>query len=128
MPEVKDDPRGPRDIGPKPQPPAGPPPKFAPPDRAPKIISAADAAKAAAAKAAAAVSSMPRIIATHTIKEGETLDQLATKYYGNAGKPFWSLIYEFNKTVIGKSERDIKPGMVLKIPDLTPNLKAQLKK
>jgi nucleoid-associated protein YgaU len=69
-------------------------------------------------------------MATHTLKEGETLSHLAVKYYGNPSKPFWSLIYEANKEVIGASERFVKPGMVLKIPKLPPALisKVEIKK
>jgi nucleoid-associated protein YgaU len=65
----------------------------------------------------------PAFMATHTLKEGETLSHLAVKYYGNPSKPFWSLIYEANKAVIGASEKYVKPGMVLKIPTLPPELK-----
>jgi len=69
-------------------------------------------------------------MATHTLKEGETLSHLAVKYYGNPSKPFWSLIYEANKEVIGASERSVKPGMVLKIPKLPPAMisKTKIKK
>jgi nucleoid-associated protein YgaU len=69
-------------------------------------------------------------MATHTLKEGETLSHLAVQYYGNPSKPFWSLIYEANKEVIGASERYVKPGMVLKIPKLPPALisKVEIKK
>jgi nucleoid-associated protein YgaU len=72
----------------------------------------------------------PAIIATHTLKEGETLSHLAVQYYGNPSKPFWSLIYEANKEVIGASERYVKVGMVLKIPKLPPSLagKTEIKK
>jgi nucleoid-associated protein YgaU len=75
----------------------------------------------------AATGSEPAFLATHTLKEGETLSHVALKYYGNPSKPFWSLIYEANKGVIGASERFVKPGMVLKIPSLPPDLKAQAK-
>jgi nucleoid-associated protein YgaU len=60
----------------------------------------------------------PKVKATHTVAAGETLSDLALKYYGRAVKPFYMAIYEANKDVIGDSPNVIKPGMELKIPDL----------
>lgn len=61
---------------------------------------------------------MPKIKAEHTVEEGETLSDLALKYYGSAVKEKWMVIYEANKAVIGDNPNIIVPGQVLKIPEL----------
>lgn len=58
-----------------------------------------------------------KFIADHTIAEGETLSQIALKYYKNSGREFWMKIYEANKGVIGDNPGMLKPGTVLKIPE-----------
>jgi nucleoid-associated protein YgaU len=63
-----------------------------------------------------------KVIATHKVEKNQTLSHLALKYYGNATKPYWSLIHEFNKGVIGDNERNIWEGMKLEIPELPANL------
>lgn len=72
-----------------------------------------------AAEAAEAVRRGPKIIGEHTVKEGETLTPIPLKFYGEADKPFWQSLYEFNKVVIGSNMELIKPGMKLRIPELT---------
>lgn len=62
------------------------------------------------------------VIATHTVKQNETLSHISLKYYGKATKPFWNHIYEFNKDVIGDDYNIIVPGQELKIPELTDEL------
>ena len=57
-----------------------------------------------------------KMIAQHTLKEGETLSHLALKYYGSTEKNKWMLIYEANKAVIGDDPGKIRPGMQLNIP------------
>lgn len=64
----------------------------------------------------------PKVIATHKVEKNQTLSHIALKYYGNATKPYWSLIHEFNKKVIGDNERNIWEGMKLEIPELPANL------
>ncbi len=59
-----------------------------------------------------------KVKAEHTVKAGETLSDLALKYYGSAVKDKWMAIYEANKAVIGDNPNLIKPGQVLKIPEL----------
>ncbi len=54
----------------------------------------------------------------HTVAAGETLSDLALKYYGSAAKEKWMAIYEANKAVIGDNPNIIKPDQVLKIPEL----------
>jgi nucleoid-associated protein YgaU len=66
----------------------------------------------------AGVSRLPKILAEHTVKEGETLGALALKYYGSAAKEKWMPIYAANKAVIGPDPGRISPGQVLKIPEL----------
>ena len=51
---------------------------------------------------------------THTVKAGDTLSALATKYYGDAGK--YLAIYEANKEIIGDDPDLIKEGQELVIP------------
>jgi nucleoid-associated protein YgaU len=59
-----------------------------------------------------------KVKAEHTVAEGETLSDLALKYYGSADKDKWMAIYEANKGVIGDNPNIIVPGQVLKIPEL----------
>lgn len=62
--------------------------------------------------------STPEFKAEHTVASGETLSGLALKYYGSAEREKWMAIYEANKDVIGADSNVIKPGQVLKIPEL----------
>jgi len=59
----------------------------------------------------------PQFIAEHTVAAGETLSEIALKYYGSAAKPKYMAIYEANKAVIGDNPNKIKVGMVLQIPE-----------
>ena len=60
-----------------------------------------------------------KIKAEHEVKSGETLSDLALKYYGSAAKVNWMAIYEANKNKIGDDPNKIKPGQRLKIPKLS---------
>lgn len=64
-----------------------------------------------------------KILAEHKVAEGETLSHIALKHYGNAGRDYWMVIYEFNKAVIGDNPGMIRIGTELKIPELPANLK-----
>ena len=64
-----------------------------------------------------------KVIAEHTVKSEDTLSGLALKYYGNAGKKFYMVIYEANKALIGDDPNVIVDGTVLKIPELPEGLK-----
>lgn len=55
-------------------------------------------------------------IAEHTVAKGETLSDIASKYYGSAAKEKWTQIYEANKGVIGDDPSRIRSGQQLKIP------------
>ncbi len=80
--------------------------------------------KAAAEKAAAAAeAAKPKYIAEYTVQKDDTLSHVALKYYKHATRDYWMLIYEANKDVIGSNPNIIKPGMVLKVPELPENLK-----
>jgi hypothetical protein len=91
----------------------------APPERRATLTSdigvQPDKAKAEAAK--------PKVIATHKIEGNQTLSHLALKYYGNATRPYWKLIHEFNKDVIGEDEKNVWAGLELQIPELPEDLK-----
>jgi nucleoid-associated protein YgaU len=69
------------------------------------------------------VAPLPQFIAEHTLTAEETLSHLALKYYGHATPPYWKLIYEANKELIGDNPNRVRPGMVLKIPVLPDNMK-----
>lgn len=55
-------------------------------------------------------------VAEHTVQEGETLSDIALKYYGHAGPTYYTHIYEANKDVIGDDMNKIVPGQELVIP------------
>ena len=77
----------------------------------------------AAAAAAAEAAEKAQTIAEHTLKPDESLSHLALKYYGSAYEPYWRVIYEANKAVIGDNPGRVRPGTVLKIPVLPDELK-----
>ena len=64
-----------------------------------------------------------KYIATHTVAEKETLSHIARKYYKNTARPYWMVIYEANKDVIGDDPGIIVPGQELNIPELPEDLK-----
>ena len=59
-----------------------------------------------------------KFIAEHTVSGDDTLSHIALKYYGSAAKEKWMVIYEANKAVIGDNPNKVRPGQVLKIPEL----------
>jgi nucleoid-associated protein YgaU len=65
----------------------------------------------------------PKYIAEHTLTAEETLSHLSLKYYGHATKPYWMVIYEANKDVIGDNPNRVRPGLEIKIPELPEELK-----
>jgi nucleoid-associated protein YgaU len=80
-------------------------------------------AQASVAAAAAEEEAKKRIIAEHTLTADETLSHLALRYYGSAYEPYWRVIYEANKDLIGPNPAHVRPGMVIKIPVKPDNLK-----
>jgi LysM repeat protein len=63
------------------------------------------------------------ILKEYTVKDGDTLAQIALTFYGNANRENWMVIYEANKAVIGDNPGVIRSGTVLKIPVLPDALK-----
>jgi nucleoid-associated protein YgaU len=53
----------------------------------------------------------------------DTYASLAFKYYGSIKEPFWRLIYEHNKAIIGEHPTDIRVGLEIEIPPLPEELK-----
>ena len=80
---------------------------------------AAKAKAAADAAAKAAWDALPR----HKLAADQTLSHVALKFYGHATEPYWRLIYEANKAVIGDNPSHVRPGTELVIPTLPPELK-----
>lgn len=60
----------------------------------------------------------PAIMATHTVQSGDTLSHLALKYYKQATREKWMIIYEANKELLGKYPGLMLPGQELIIPQL----------
>lgn len=85
-----------------------------------KYVNAEQAKKIADAAEAA---SRAQIMAEHTLKADETLSHLSLKYYGSAYEPYWRVIYEANKELIGDNPARVRPGMVIQIPVLPEELK-----
>jgi nucleoid-associated protein YgaU len=81
----------------------------------PKDMGAEDKMAEARAKIARN-QAMKEAVAEHTVEAGETLSDLALKYYGHATQPYYMHIYEANKDVIGDNPNVIKPGQELVIP------------
>ena len=77
----------------------------------------------AKAAEAARLAAIPKVIAEHTVAVDQTLSDIALKHYGNATRPYFMVIYEFNKAVIGDNPGIIRPGTVLKVPELPAELK-----
>jgi nucleoid-associated protein YgaU len=46
----------------------------------------------------------------HRVNPGETLSEIAIRYYGDAREPSWRKIYDSNKEVIGGDPQAIRPG------------------
>lgn len=82
--------------------------------------------KAASVRAAAeAEAAKHKFIAEYKLTPDDTLSHVALKYYGKATPEYWTLIYEANKDVIGANPNIVRPGTVLKIPELPEELKTQ---
>jgi nucleoid-associated protein YgaU len=65
----------------------------------------------------------PALITKHTVEAGETLSHVALKYYKHATPPYWQFLLEHNKEVLKGSEKNVRTGMVLDIPELPEELK-----
>ncbi len=69
-------------------------------------------------------SKKPAIITVHTVESNnQTLSHVALKYYKHATPPYWKYLLEHNKEVLNGSEKNIRMGMKLEIPELPEDLK-----
>ncbi len=59
----------------------------------------------------------------HVWTKEDTYASLAQKYYGSFKEPYWRLIYEHNKAIIGNHPNDIRNGLEIEIPPLPEELK-----
>jgi len=59
----------------------------------------------------------------HVWVSGDTYASLAQKYYGSFTEPYWRLIYDHNKDIIGDNPNKIRLGMEIEIPPLPEELK-----
>lgn len=62
-------------------------------------------------------------LAEHIVEQGDTLSHIALKYYGKATPPYYKLIYNTNRDIIGDDMNLIVPGQKLTIPHLPEDLK-----
>jgi septal ring factor EnvC (AmiA/AmiB activator) len=66
----------------------------------------------------------PAIITVHTVESNnQTLSHVALKYYKHATPPYWKYLLEHNTEVLKGSEKNIRMGMKLEIPELPEELK-----
>ena len=59
----------------------------------------------------------------HVWTNDDTYAGLAQKFYGSAKEPYWRLIFEFNKDIIGADPNMIRTGTEIRIPPLPEELK-----
>ena len=70
-----------------------------------------------AAKPAVAPSPAPKIKAWHVVTSQDTASSITQKYYGSSDQAKWMAVYEINKAVIGADPNQIRPGLLLRIPE-----------
>ena len=63
------------------------------------------------------------VMTTHKVEAGETLSHIALKYYKHATPPYWKLLLERNTEILKGSEKNVRTGMELVIPELPEELK-----
>jgi nucleoid-associated protein YgaU len=86
-------------------------------------MSEVDDQKAEQRRDATAHVEAPAEVLKHVWTKEDTYASLAQKYYGSSQEPYWRLIYEQNKAIIGDHPNAIRVGMELVIPPLPDNLK-----
>lgn len=64
-----------------------------------------------------------KVMATHTVEKGESLGKIASKYYGRSTRARVDAIFEANRDRL-KSIHNVRSGVVLIIPELTPAQRA----
>ncbi len=84
-----------------------------------QAMDAAEAAQAARAVEAARTSAIKK----HVWTREDTYASLAYENYGNMTEPYWRLIYEHNRELIGDHPNNIKVGMEIEIPPLPAELR-----
>src|SRR3990170_3090407 len=84
---------------------------------APKPAAAMAMPKPMAPSTGAPVAAPPRIKAWHVVTSADTPSSITQKYYGTSDPAKWSAVYEVNKTVIGTDMNQLKPGLLLRIPE-----------
>ena len=62
----------------------------------------------------------------HVWNRDDTYASLAFKYYGSIQEPYWRLIYNHNKEIIGDHPNNIRNGLEIEIPPLPDELKKKL--
>lgn len=80
------------------------------------------ARKSAAAQAAAEAAAKAAVV-KHVWTSEDTYASLAQKFYGRFTEPYWRLIYEHNKEIIGHHPNAIRVGLEIEIPPLPDELK-----
>jgi nucleoid-associated protein YgaU len=66
----------------------------------------------------------PKLITTYTVTEDTpTLSHISLKFYGHATKPYWMYLLEHNTEALKGSEKRVRIGMQLEIPELPDELK-----
>lgn len=64
-----------------------------------------------------------KLIAKHKVESGQTLSDIALKYYHHATPPYWNFLLEYNKALLKGDEKNLRAGMELEIPELPDDLK-----
>jgi len=59
----------------------------------------------------------------HIWTREDTYASLAQQYYGSIKEPYWRLIYDHNKEIIGDHPNNIRVGLEIEIPPLPDELK-----
>lgn len=77
----------------------------------------------AAAQAAEAKAKAEAAVIKHVWTKEDTYADLAQRFYGSFKEPYWRLIYEYNKEIIGNHPNAIRVGLEIKIPPLPEELK-----
>ena len=94
-----------------------------------KLLASQKKAEDLKAKRAAEAEAKKKAIEEATVKHvwtnEDTYAKLAFKYYGSIKKPFYMLIYEHNKAIIGDNMNSIKTGTEIEIPPLPKELEDQ---
>lgn len=75
------------------------------------------------AQAAASVPPSAAPAIKHVWTSEDTYADLAFKFYGSIKEPYWRLIYNHNKAIIGNHPNDIRVGLEIEIPPLPDELK-----